>query len=429
MNTSSIATQPHYISKSTLSTMVPIMEKPFESLTTLLRMHARKTPDHIALLHDGHALSYSQLDALTDQVASALQRDGLMRGHVVATCAAMSITHVVIFLGCLRAGIVVAPLAYEASVTSLADMLDDSQARIVFIDRETDLKLLNAPSTRKIAIDGGAACPSFEAWLAKPGSRPKDVGIWPDLAFNILYSAAPSGEVVGIVHPHAMRWEQIRRSAATGYDEHAVTLLATPLHANVTLSCLFPALGVGGTVVMMSKFDATEYLSLAQKYRVTHTMLGTSRYRQIMECAMFGQTDLSSFRMKCCAGPPLPAGLRAALMRMWPGALIEYYGMAEGGGICVLASHEHPEKLHTVGRPASNHDFRLVDSRGREVGPGETGEVVGRSPAMMAFYHRRPDQTAKREWYSTCGRRFIRTGDIGRFDNEGFLMLIDRNPV
>jgi long-chain acyl-CoA synthetase len=90
------------------------------------------------------------------------------------------------------------------------------------------------------------------------------------------------------------------------------------------------------------------------------------------------------------------------------------------------AAHLHPTKLHTVGQPADGHDMRLIDDAGREVAPGEAGEVVGRSPAMMTGYHRQPAKTAEAEWYDPEGNRFIRTGDIGRFDADGFMVLFDR---
>ena len=113
-------------------------------------------------------------------------------------------------------------------------------------------------------------------------------------------------------------------------------------------------------------------------------------------------------------------------MKRWPGALVEYYGMTEGGASCGLAAHEHPDKLHTVGRPLPGHEMKLIDDDGREVAPGETGEVVGRSPAMMNGYHGRADATRDAEWFDADGRRFIRHGDVGRFDADGFLILMDR---
>jgi long-chain acyl-CoA synthetase len=100
--------------------------------------------------------------------------------------------------------------------------------------------------------------------------------------------------------------------------------------------------------------------------------------------------------------------------------------MTEGGGTCVLIAHQHPDKLHTVGQPAPAHDIRLIDEQGVEVSTGTTGEVVGNSPAMMSGYFGQPEKTAEAEWFAPDGKRFIRTGDLGCFDAEGFLTLLDR---
>lgn len=115
------------------------------------------------------------------------------------------------------------------------------------------------------------------------------------------------------------------------------------------------------------------------------------------------------------------------MLRRWPGGLVEFYGMTEGGGATLLAAHEFPDKLHTVGRPMPGHDIRLIDENGREVAPGKTGEVVGRSLTMMTGYFNQPEKTREAEWRDVEGRRFIRTGDIGRFDEDGFLILLDRS--
>ena len=176
----------------------------------------------------------------------------------------------------------------------------------------------------------------------------------------------------------------------------------------------------------MAKFDAAGYLRLAERHRVTHTMLVPVQYQRLMALPTFDAHDLSSFEFKFCTSAPFGAALKAEVVQRWPGGLIEFYGMTEGGGTCILAAHLHPDKLHTVGQPAEGHDIRLIDDAGREVAPGEAGEVVGRSGAMMSGYRRQPALSAAAEWHDAAGQRFIRTGDIGRFDDDGFLTLIDR---
>jgi acyl-CoA synthetase (AMP-forming)/AMP-acid ligase II len=114
------------------------------------------------------------------------------------------------------------------------------------------------------------------------------------------------------------------------------------------------------------------------------------------------------------------------VLERWPGRLIDVYGMTEGGGACLLEADLHPDKLHTVGKPAPGHDIRLIDDEGREAAQGEAGEIVGHSAASMTGYHNQPAKTKEAEWFDASGRRFIRTGDIGRFDEDGFLVLLDR---
>jgi long-chain acyl-CoA synthetase len=141
----------------------------------------------------------------------------------------------------------------------------------------------------------------------------------------------------------------------------------------------------------------------------------------------FDTFDLSSFRLKLCTSAPFSAELKRDILQRWPGALVEYYGMTEGGGSCVLHAHLFPDKLHTVGRPHDSSDVRLIDDQEHEiVTAGEAGEVVGRSEAVMTGYHNQPAKTREAEWFDAEGRRYIRTGDIGRFDADRFLTLLDR---
>jgi acyl-CoA synthetase (AMP-forming)/AMP-acid ligase II len=178
----------------------------------------------------------------------------------------------------------------------------------------------------------------------------------------------------------------------------------------------------------MPKFEVTSYLRLAAELRATHTMLVPVQYRRLMAHPGFDAHDLSAFRMKLCTSAPFEAALKAQVLARWPGDLLEVYGMTEGGGACMLDARAHPDKLHTVGRAAPGHDLRLIDESGCELPPGPqtVGEVVGRSPGMMSGYHGRLEQTREAEWFDAEGRRYIRTGDVGRFDEDGFLVLMDR---
>jgi len=410
-------------------TAVRLIDQPFGSYSELIRAHARERPNHLALIEGERKVSFATLDAMLDRVAATLQRQGIRPREAIAVCAAASLEYAALFLGALRAGVAVAPLAPSSTAETIADMAANAEARLLFVDAATAGEL-GAVSERIampwIALDESDAGLPFSRWLAPEGSVPEPVAIRPDWPFNIIYSSGTTGTPKGIVQPHGMRWVHAQRALDHGYGPDAVTLVSTPLYSNTTLVSFFPGVVLGGTVVLMTKFDAARYLDLAQRHRATHSMLVPVQYARLMAHPAFDSFDLSAFCMKFCTSAPFAAALKADILRRWPGGLIEYYGMTEGGGTVVLKAHERPDKLATVGQPAEGHDIRLIDEAGCEVARGEVGEVVGHSPAMMSGYHRQPDKTREAEWHAPDGKRFIRTGDVGRFDAEGFLTLMDR---
>jgi len=393
---------------------------PFRPIADLVREHAQARPAHLAVLQGSRVLRWGELDQLADRIATALQRDGVQPRQSIAICGANSIEYAALFIGALRAGVAVAPMPTGSLPQQLAGMVEDSGARLLFTDGSAPEF---ASPAKRIRMDTG----EMAAWLAPEGSRPQPVDVQPDWPFNIIYSSGTTGTPKGIVQSHGMRWAHVARAEAGGYGAESVGLLATSLCSNTTLVCFFPALSRGGTVVLTEgRFDPAAYVQLAEKVRATHAMLVPVQYSRIMALPDFDRYDLSSFHMKFCTSAPFAAKLKADVLQRWPGGLTEYYGMTEGGGTCMLEAHNFPDKLHTVGKPAEGHDIRLIDEEGKELPPGEIGEIVGRSGAMMLGYHQQPGKTREAEWYDAEGNRFIRTGDVGRFDADGFLTLMDR---
>ena len=403
-----------------MMTAADLLAGDFATLPDLLAAHARERPDKVALADERGTLTYAALDLLADRIAAALQRDGVRHGDAVAIVAAPSTDYVAVFMGALRAGAAATPIAPSATPAAIAGMIADSGAGIAFLDTVNADAL--AGETLPTTVVFG---PAFEAWLAPGDARPAPVAIAPGDAFNIIYSSGTTGKPKGIVQSHAMRWQHLSRNSAAGFSE-AVTMIATPLYSNTTLVSFLPTLGWGGTAVLMGKFDAGGYLALAERHRATHTMLVPVQYQRLMAHPGFDDHDLSSFRFKTSTSAPFHADLKADVLARWPGLLVEYYGMTEGGASCMLNCSAHPDKLHSVGQPMPGHEIRLIDDDGREVAKGETGEVVGRSGAMMNGYHGRDDATRDAEWHDAEGNRYIRHGDVGRFDADGFLILMDR---
>lgn len=390
----------------------------FATVPDLIAIHSRDRGNDRALVQGDETVTYRMLDALIRRIAAGLQRDDVPQRSAVAIVSSNSIPAALVYLGALRAGCIAAPIAPSSTPDQIASMIVDCGALVVFVDADTAARLPRLPA--KVVVLN-----ELETWLPEEGAVEAPVTILPDDPFNIIYSSGTTGTPKGIVHTHAMRWTQIQNFSTT-VPENAVTMIATPLYSNTTLVSFLPTLSYGATAVLMGKFDAREFLEMSERERATHAMLVPVQYQRIMAVPEFDRYDLSSYMLKSCTSAPFPAELKADVVKRWPGMLVEIYGMTEGGGTCILMANAFPHKLHTVGMPAPGNDIRLIDENGQEVAPGEIGEVVGRSTVMMAGYHGRPEATSAASWLDADGNRYMRHGDLGRFDEDGFLTLLGR---
>jgi acyl-CoA synthetase (AMP-forming)/AMP-acid ligase II len=403
-----------------MRTAAEMLATDFATLPDLIRANAAATPGKVAVADGEGHVSYAELDRLMDRIAAGLQRDGTQQRQAVAMVSYPSVAQAAVFLGALRAGSVAAPIQPSATPEQIAGMIADSGANLVFLDAANAAALEGQTLAARVVM-----LEELDAWLPDTDAKPEPVEIEPKDGFNIIYSSGTTGIPKGIVQSHAMRWQHLARNAGAKLDS-AIMLLATPLYSNTTLVSFLPTLAWGGTVVLMAKFDARRFLELAQEYRATNTMLVPVQYQRIMALPDFDSFDLSAFRLKTCTSAPFKAELKADVLKRWPGMLVEYYGMTEGGASFMLNCTEFPDKLHTVGKLGPGNEARLIDDDGVEVGPGETGEIVGRGPTMMNGYHGRDDATRAAEWRDAEGNVWLRHGDVGRFDEDGFLILMDR---
>ncbi|RXZ64518.1 class I adenylate-forming enzyme family protein [Pelagerythrobacter rhizovicinus] len=410
----------------TIADPAAALAEPYGSFSDILAAWAGRQPEAVALRDERGELTWGELADRVERIAAKLQTSGLERGQAVAILGLSSIPYALVFLAAVRAGGVAAPLTTSASREQLEGTARDSGAQHLFLDRAKLDELGDdfLPHLERIVLDE-----EIDRWMAPPRTRATPFAPEPGEPFNIIYSSGTTGVPKGIVHSHQMRWRQFASTAAS-YRESRLEVRAiasTPLYSNTTMVAFLPPLLAGGSVRVMGKFSTRAWLEGAQADRSTVTMLVPVQYQRLMDEPRLGDFDLSSLALKYCTSAPFPVPLKREVLRRMPGALIEIYSMTEGGGVCLLACHEFPDKLHTVGRPAPGSELKVLDDEDNEVPAGTTGNLVGRSQTMMSGYKNQPEKTREGYWTDPAtGEVWQRMGDIGRVDADGFVELVGR---
>ena len=398
------------------------LNEPFGDYAAILGAWAQLNPDAPALSDDGGTISWAEMDDRLDRIAAQMQEDGLQPGQAVAILGTTGIAYALVYLAAIRAGGCAAPLTTSATPAQLAAMMRDSGAMHLFIDGAKAAELADhpLPDLKRVMLE------QLDAWMAPAGTKPAHRAPQEGDPFNIIYSSGTTGTPKGIVHSHVMRWRQAAGGFKAIYGLESHSLLSTPLYSNTTLAVFLPTMVWGGHARLMGKFDAGRWLELAEAGRVTHTMLVPVQYQRLLRQEDFDRRDLSAMQLKFCTSAPFSAELKEEAVRRFPGGLIEIYGMTEGGVVCMLFAHKFPDKLHTVGQPVAGHELIVLGEDDLPLPPGEKGVLCGRSPTMMSGYRNQPDKTREMEWRDADGNLWLKTGDIGVVDADGFVAIVGR---
>ncbi len=400
----------------------------------LIAQHGRWQANKPAVSDGVRTLSWAEFDQHTNRVANGLATLGLRPGARIAVLMANSIEMALMLFGAGKTGVSVVPLNVAVTDAAVSAMILDSGATAIAasgdyclrIDRLIASKALPA-TLQRLAVDAADAhWVDIASWLPQQPATPPSVRLQPDTECNIIYSSGTTGQPKGIVHDHRCRLQWATDMAlALRYHSGCVTVCSLGLFSNISWVAMLATILVGGTIVIMPGFSPEKLGATVRRERVTHGAFVPVQLARVLESGGFDSDDYASLQTIMSCGSPLAPAIKRAVRERLGCDLIELYGLTEGL-VTTLAPEDMEAKIESVGRPVPGQRLAIIDADDREVPPGETGEIVGAGPLVMTGYHRRPDATRAATWRRTDGERWLRTGDIGRVDADGFVYIVDR---
>ncbi|MCC7199486.1 MAG: AMP-binding protein [Gammaproteobacteria bacterium] len=410
-----------------------VIPGPAPLIPDLLRLNGRWRRARAAVSCGTESLSWGEFDRRTEQVANALVALGLQPGESVAVLMNNGIPMVEALFGAMKAGACVVPLNLSVTDDGIERMLVDAGARVVVATPAQRARL--APMQARLdqvlpggwlCVDGGAGFADYAAWRDAAPATHCQAALDPDGPCNLIYSSGTTALPKGIVHSHRRRIEWTYDvGVALRYGSNAVAICPVGLFSNISWVAMLCSFLAGGSIVVMDHFDPEDFLATVERHRCTHVAMVPLQFQKVVEDPSFARYDISSMRNLCTVGSPMHPDLKQRVARDFGCDLTELYGLTEGI-ITTLDPEDVFSRTASVGKPVPGTDLRIIDEEGRELPAGSAGEIVGWSRFVMIGYHNRPDATAEALWHDAEGRPWLRTGDIGKLDEDGYLYIVDR---
>ena len=408
-----------------------------------LERRADINPTKPALIDGDHALTYRDLRDRVAALAGGLQAFGVRRGDRVAVLSINRAEYIEVIFAAARIGAIVAPLNWRLTAAELAFQVGDSEPAILFVDPELGPlaeALRKQPEARTLETFVAFSDPAGPLPWARPYAElSEQKAAMPSGRFDdpllILYTSGTTGRPKGAVLTQAAQfWNSINISTAVSLTAADVTLNLLPMfHSGGVGLIVLPSLHLGATAVLQRKFDPEETVQLISAHDVTAMFGVPSIYRMLLQTDAFQKADLRRVRFSC-GGAPCPLTIIEAFRDR--GLLFQQgYGLTETAPTCTLIpAADAFRKAGSAGKAALHVEVRVVDEDGRDVRPGEIGEVWTRGPNLFSGYWKRPEATAEVFAPPAEGPRdasgyagwWFRTGDLASIDDEGFIYIVDR---
>ena len=380
----------------------------------LIRRAGRQFGAAAALIDGDRVVSFAEFDALTDRVGHALLARGLEAGDRVAVLMPNGIDGVIVYYALAKAGLVRVPLNVRETAHEHAYKIEDSQARALVYAGDP-------PARVEVMITAD----QLPALITDAPDGPCDVRRDPDAPLRLAYTGGTTGKPKAVVLTTRSELAEVANflvDLLPNLRPDSVMLHAAPI-THGSGAFFLPHLVKGAPNVIVSKFSPAAFLEAAQKYRATSTFMVPTMIAMLLENPAAATADLALERL-CYGGAPIATSVLQRGIDILGPVFAQLYGQAEAPlAITCLQPWEHtPERLTSAGKPYTFVEVQVRSADGTVLGPGEVGEVLTRGAHTMSRYWRRPDATAA----TIEPDGWLHTGDIGRWDEDGYLHLLDR---
>ena len=395
--------------------------------------HAETMPDKAAFVMagSGEAVSYRELDARANQGAHLIRAAGLKRGDGIAVLMDNSARYLEVMWAAERTGVYCTCISSKLTAAEAEYIVRDGDCRLLIASHgvapvASALKPL-IPDVATLMVDG--TIEGYDSFETARDLQPTTPIADPEPGGIMLYSSGTTGVPKGVRHPLPVEPFGTTLSALVplgqalyGFSPDMVYLSPAPLYHAAPLRWSMAVQQLGGTVVVMERFDPEAALAAIERYRVTHAQWVPTHFVRLLKLpdAVRRRYDVSSLRAVWHAAAPCPIPVKRAMIDWWGPIVGEYYAGTEGNGFCAISSAEWLAHPGSVGRNLTAQT-RICDEEGHELPPRSEGTVYFAGGGVFS-YHNDPDKTAaaaNRHGWTTLG-------DVGWLDEDGYLYLTDR---